>query len=101
MWETAAKGNVWMGEDSPLTSSHSMEALKESSKEGIQKGQFILIRKIIVAEEKILFIEHILYSRHFPLVIWSCFHKQMLLSLFYKGNQDIRAKRLTQGHNTE
>lgn len=39
VWETAAKGNVWMGEDSPLTSSHSMEALKESSKEGIQKGQ--------------------------------------------------------------
>lgn len=39
VWEIAAKGNVWMGEDSPLASSHSMEALKESSKEGIQKGQ--------------------------------------------------------------
>lgn len=39
VWEIAAKGNVRMGEDSPLASSHSMEALKESSKEGIQKGQ--------------------------------------------------------------
>lgn len=48
-----------------------------------------------------LFIEHILYSGHFTLVIWFSFHKQMLLSLFYKGNQDLRVKRRTEGHNTE
>lgn len=39
VWEIAAKGNVWMGRIAPWLHLHSMEALKESSKESIQKGQ--------------------------------------------------------------